>query len=69
MRRRTAGLAIAAAIAGACGGGSGSPSAPTVPSSDPSGDASRVAPLDAGTFEPLVLGSGRAGLVEFHSPT
>jgi hypothetical protein len=69
MRRRTATVALTAALfATACGGGSSSP-ATTTPSPVASGDPTKVAQLDASSFDAVVLGGARPGLVEFHSPT
>jgi hypothetical protein len=71
MRRRTATVALTAALfATACGGGSSSPAtATTTPSPVASGDPTKVAQLDASSFDAVVLGGARPGLVEFHSPT
>jgi ABC-type glycerol-3-phosphate transport system substrate-binding protein len=70
MRRRTAVVAVAAALfAAACGGGSSSPAAATTPSPVASGDPTKVAQLDASSFDAVVLGGTRPSLVEVHSPT
>jgi hypothetical protein len=68
MGRAWRAVALAATVgAAACGGGSSGPSAATAPSS--SGDASKVAQLDASNFDSLALSAARPAVVEFHSPT
>jgi ABC-type glycerol-3-phosphate transport system substrate-binding protein len=70
MKRRMTVVVLAAAIAAACGGGSSSPTAATTtPSPVASGDPTKVAQLDASSFDAVVLGGSRPSLVEFHSPT
>jgi len=73
MRRRAAAVllaaAAAAAAAAACGGSGSGPAVSSTPAPGFSADPSKVAQLDATTFDALVLSSARPSLVEFHSPT
>jgi hypothetical protein len=66
MRRRAA-AGFLAAIAAACGGSGSSPA--VSPPASVSAEPSKVARLEATTFDALVLSPARPSLVEFHSPT
>jgi hypothetical protein len=67
-RRAATAVVWATLLAAACGGSSG-PGAATTTSPTASGDAAKIAELDAASFDALVLGAARPSLVEFHSPT
>jgi hypothetical protein len=64
---------VAAVLAG-CGGGTSPPTTPTTSTpaptpTPPAGDQTKLAVLDSGNFDTLVLGTARPSLVEFQRPT